>query len=47
MELVVAVVTRVAVVVVIRVGSGGGDKGGNGDVEWVISGGSHAYMWQW
>lgn len=46
MELVVAVVTSVTVVV-IRVGSGGGDKGGNGDVEGVISGGSHAWQWWW
>ena len=41
------VVTRVAMVVVIRVGSGGGDKGGNGNVEGVISGGSYAWQWWW
>lgn len=47
MELVVAVVTSMTVVVVIRVGSGGGDKGGNGDFVGVISGGSHAWQWWW
>lgn len=47
MELVVAVVTSVTVVVVMRVGSGGGDKGGSCDGEGVISGGSHAWQWWW
>ena len=45
MELVVTVVTSVTVVVVMRVGSGGCDKSGNGDIEGVISGGSHAWQW--
>ena len=47
MELVVAVVTSVTVVVVMRVGSGGGDKGGSGDVEGVICGESHGWQWWW